>query len=207
MTEITQNLETFSVEFLKAQNDCGPFGFLGKTSIDYREDLGLNDNERKAVETVSGRAKYHLHRLLEKGRSTEERQFALAYALHAQPMLNDLRGNDLNKFKIINGTINSEGNDTCLWWTLSPYLFDLLHQRLGDKQAIAILLGWAENGHSIQGINLEKDDLETVHLRGLEIYNSQKPKPTFVLSPNPQGYSHAFAHNEADRLVKSGIFG
>ena len=84
-----------------------------------------------------------------------------------------------------------------MWWTLSPYLFQLLcEEGISEEQAISTLITWANTGNA--------QAKQKLNLQGLEYYNQIQTfgDPTFVLSNNPNGASHMFANMEAHRLIE-----
>jgi hypothetical protein len=194
-----EQIEEFGNEMHKAYDD-GKSPFLWK-----KLTSGKIDPRAEVMEPWGSRVTFHLDRLINPRRSQVEQDFAQAVLKFGGPIINTVEENDYEKYHRIKGTLEGEGYDTCIWWTLSPYLFAELKGRLGDKRAMETLLDWAQDGEALgRGQN---DDIDHLHLKGLDIYNYYyKGSKVFVLGQNPQGYSHAFAKKEAQRLANE-VFG
>lgn len=198
-SQTTDEPQSLFNELYRVRQDGPGWAILRKIPLsdhDYQA-LRLNDTEIGYLKQVGPRSIYHLNRMLEIGRSPHERVFALAFAQHAPDLVESLRKNK-SVYRRIRFTLNGESNDTCMWWTLSPNIFELFKEKLGDKEAIQKLLRWGQDS--------DEDDIATVHLKGLEAYNAFGTANTFTLGRDPQGYSHDFAKKEAKRLVNAGIF-
>ena len=99
--------------------------------------------------------------------------------------------------RLVQETISGEGTDCCLWWTLSPYIFDELKSKTGEKEAVKSLLEWAMSGRPYNKIEDKQ-----VNLSGLDIYNfAGRGFYTFILSRDSSDMSHKFARKEAQRLM------
>lgn len=181
----TEN-HSFWGEVVKAGNTGG---VLRKIRFDL-VNLGYTQDLDDKVKGIGGRISHHLRRLLEPERTKVENDFGAKFA--------DLASDILPKFRKSKKVIESEGFDTCMWWTLAPYIYDDLKSRVGDSEAVKKLLDWAKTG--------EEFSTEEIKLKGLERYNSERGKLWFVLSEDPDHYSHKLAKREADRLVEEGVF-
>jgi len=197
MENITQNeINGFLQELRAAQKDGFPWGILKKGESATTHISALGQNAMNSVRKLGGRAIYHADRLLEQGRSEIERNFALALANHAKEVMKSIGEKDEYS---VRATISGEGSDCCLWWTLSPYIFDELRRlEIDEETAVKYLLIWAKTGRPFHEV---KD--KEVNLLGLNIYNfAARGSCTFTLSRDPSGMSHQFARKEAKRLVR-----
>jgi hypothetical protein len=168
------------------------YGFLVKRSFRLTEYV-YSPELNGQVEAVGGRVAHHLRRLLDPERSDPENQFALAFIAFGAPILARLQENPSKRseYRKIREVIGIEGYDTCLWWTLAPYIFEQLSKIDEKPKAIQKILDWAKTGEvNAQG----------VHLKGLDIYNIYGGV-TFILNKDPNHYSHQLAREEATRLV------
>jgi hypothetical protein len=137
--------------------------------------------------------------LVAKGRSQIEHDFGFALGLYAGNVMDNRSSTDRNKAV---DHISGESLDSCLWWTLSPYVFNTLSKRKGSEEAVRLLIEWAESGESIRNSG------DRVTLEGLDRYNVSSPSNrTFILSRNEYDASHELAREEAERLVSEGVFG
>jgi hypothetical protein len=190
-----EQIEEFGIELRKARDD-GKSPFLWK-----KLTSGKIDRRAEIMEPWGGRVTYHLDRLINPRRSRVEQDFAQAVLEFGGPAITDIEESDYERYRKIKGTLEGEGDDTCMWWTLSPYLFAELKGRLGGKGAMETLLDWAQDGQAV-GMG-QNNDIDHLHLKGLDIYNYYyRGEKVFVLGENPRGYSHAFAKKEAQRLAK-----
>lgn len=197
-----KKVESEIVEFLfnlkTAQSDGFPWGFLLKGENAKRNIQTLGQDAIDSVGSLGLRAIYHVNRLLEEKRSDNERNFALALAQYASEVMKSI---DIYDDHLVRATVSGEGCDSCLWWTLSPYVFDILKLKVGDKEAVKLLITWAKTGKPHSEI---WDGDKQVNLTGLGNYNFVRSKSdhTFTLSRDPNGKSHQFARQEAQRLVR-----
>ncbi len=198
MTET--NTESGIEEFLNkldlAQRDGREWGFLSKGEAATRNiSTLLGEDAIKKIGILGRRAVYHVNRLLEPERTQQENDFAKALTANAPELMRKVEKQAIREHKIRN-CISGESSDSCMWWTLSPYIYAELQPTLGDKEAVSKLLKWAESWKpfSFDGPNINLD--------GLSNYQEAGTHSTFTLSLNPEGYSHQFAKEEAKRLVK-----
>lgn len=135
----------------------------------------------------------HIVRLLETGRSIEERELALALIANYTLLINYIRpkpshtANEVETTSTVaRKTVAGEGPATIMWWTLSPYIFrELKLKRISDERAILALLQWPFAG---------MDD--EPKLPGIILNRS------FILNRDPMDATHAYARQEAKRVVK-----
>lgn len=193
---ISENeIKSFLGRLIKAQKDGRPWGFLKKGQDATRNLSTLNQNAINTVGLLGGRAVYHTDRLLEQGRSDQEKNFALALVGNTKELMEKEKVEDrLAICRVVSG----EGVDCCLWWTLSPYIFAELKPKVGERKAVELLLEWSQTGKPLSEI---RDSIQ-VNLRGLQMYNQAGHHCTFTLSRDAKGASHLFANQEAQRLVR-----
>lgn len=196
--DVSKNeMEAFLADLEAAQRDGPPWGYLKKGESATRNLSRLSSDAVHSVGSLGMRAVYHSDRLLEEGRSREEREFAEALVNNASELMKSLRSRQDYRVRSV---VSGEGSDCCLWWTLSPYIYAELRPKVGEKEAVRLLLKWAQSGRPFN----ETEGRE-VNLQGLERYNSagQGSNCTFTLGSNPNSESHKFARGEAHRLVLS----
>lgn len=177
----------------KANDRSLSWGMLDKRKVDLTR-MGYPKDLDERVGQFGGRVSYHIYRLLDPNRSPVEKNFGKAVTYAGKDFLDQLEEQDYQKYRNIRNLMGAESASTCLWWTLAPYIYDELVQKLGESDAVVQVLEWG---------NAEELDLEEICLLGLEDYNSIAPNGrTFTLSEKPEHYSHIFARQEAKRLVK-----
>ncbi len=194
--EISENeINSFLEDLRNAQEDGFIWGFLKKGNDATKNVASLGIDAIKSVEPLAGRAVYHINRLLESGRSTQERAFGLSLIEYSSELMGQM---DHKSGHATRATVSGEGSDCCLWWTLSPYIFSELEPKVGEKEAVKLLLEWSQSGKP----HYETEEAE-VNLRGLGIYNYAGFNGcTFTLGKDPEGKSHQFAKKEAQRLIR-----
>lgn len=199
MTEdISQNeIDIFLEDLNAAQMDGSVWGFLNKGVGATRNISMLGPSAIDSVSQLGGRAIYHVDRLLERGRSHEEEEFAKALVRNASKLMDSL---DYRQDYSVRSVVSGEGSDCCLWWTLSPYIFTELKPKVGEIEAVRSLLKWSLSGKEISDI---KTGGANVNLTGLSKYNFAGHQDTFTLGRDPKGPSHQFAKQEAQRLVNT----
>lgn len=180
-----KEINTFLDDLKFAQKDGPSYGSLYNSTANLQV---LGQAAQKKAFALGGNGAYHINRLLENGRSAEEHTFARALVNNAGQAVTSLDERAVLK------VTDREGYDTCLWWTLSPYIFAELEPKIGEADAVKTVLQWSQTG---------SNDGFRVNLRGLNIYNTaQLNSRTFTLGENPTGFSHQFAKMEAQRLVQ-----
>lgn len=192
--EISDNdVYSFLDELGKAQEDGFIWGFLKKGPEATRNVASFGPDAIKSVEQLAGRAVYHINRLLEPGRSSQEREFGQSLIEFSGELMKQM---DRESQRATIHVVSGEGCDCCLWWTLSPYIFEELKQKVDEREAVRLLFEWSQSG---------KPQYETegtdVNLLGLNIYNYAGNGSTFTLGKDPNGQSHKFAKQEARRLI------
>jgi len=190
-----ENIEVFLAKLENAQIDGPAWGFLAKSKDATTNILKLGDGAFNSIKTLGSRAVFHSNRLLEPGRSEVERNFAVALAKNAEAIMTLIGEEDK---EAIRATISGEGSDCCLWLTLSPYVFDELKLQVEEEKALNEVIEWAKTGI----VKSEIEDKE-VNLSGLNTYNYARfNQCTFTLGRDPNGNSHLFARQEAQRLIR-----
>jgi hypothetical protein len=101
-------------------------------------------------------------------------------------------------------TFGSESRDSGMFWTFAPYVY----KNLSDESArdrLKKIFDWALiKDTSLKEI--EEDVSDTVHLKGLrDIYYDLDG--VYYLTIDPNNLTHKFTDQEAQRLVKEGVFG
>ena len=189
----------FLSELRKARRDGMSWGFLDKGTR-ATQNIEKISGAVDSLNELGRRAVYHVDRLLQADRSDEERNFAMALIAN----VGDLVRND-KEIERTSRVVSGESSDTCLWWTLSPYIFDQLKtDNIIESDAIKSLLQWSLTGKTF---NDKTGTDKEVNLQGLDLYNLESIGGcTFTLSTKPGGPSHIFARNEAQRLIKNNIF-
>lgn len=181
---------------LKIYNDK----FLDKMLRDLQGKSGLTDDEKRLFldnrSAMYFRPSMHVLRML--ARPGAEKEFALVYCQNNLDVIFDENRERELKESIIN-VIGSEGIDTTMFWTFAPYIFRSLKKRgLSEKDAMRVILQWAENGVSVINFYRHKDDSYGLsHLRGLEFLG----KNQYILSENADDISHGFTAQEAERIA------
>lgn len=195
-TEVTSQseIETFLAGLVRAQEGNSIVGYLSKDNLKNLQQLG--DKAVAAAGTLGGRAKYHINRLLEAGRSVQESEFGKALVRQAPVAM--LAMGDRNAKEQVTHTLSGEGFDPLLWWTLSPYVFAELQPKIGETDAIRLLLEWSKGGKT-----MSDSPKRSVNLAGLDRYNQAKPNRSgFVLNSDSTHFSHQFARQEARRVIR-----
>ena len=172
----------------EAQSSGFPGGYLLKgpnAEVNVINIAGAFDE----ISVLGRRAIYHCNRLLTPGRSIVERNFALALAYQTGKSI------DSEESWKVSRIVSGQGHDSCLWWTLSPYIYKELAD-VDKGKAVKVLFDWAKSGKVYPD-----NQYERVNLTGLEIYNRARDI-TFTLSEDPMGQSHRFAESEAKRLLE-----
>jgi hypothetical protein len=97
----------------------------------------------------------HLKRLLTSSRSGIENQFGIALAelLSEDPTCEKKYGSAGEKMLDV---ALGEGDDTVMFWTFAPYLYDsLINKRITPEEAMRFIAEWASNGKAMsQEVNL-----------------------------------------------------
>jgi hypothetical protein len=149
--------------------------------------------------SVGGRDKLHLLRMLR--RSEAERNFSLAYIRHRD----DIFGEDQESAQSVRKVINSEGADTMMFWTFSPYLFKaLIEKGISERDAIKKTLSWSKDGvsaitESNKGYGEEQRDWNKLHLKGLKKYETHGGG--YILSKDSNHVSHKYTEQEAKHIA------
>ncbi len=161
------------------------------------ESLDVDDIHKNALKSLlKGRHEFHLLRLLKTGRSLTEHDFALDYIENINSITDELekRGSFDEKSAII-GLVNGDSADTTMWWTLAPYLQKSLKESgLTVKDSLMKVFEWANTGNGY------RDNPTQIHLRGIEHLNKKIGADTFILSENPNGISHQYASQIANKI-------
>ena len=188
-----EQFEAFYSDFHKALTE-GKYPYLWKK---YRSGL-ITQDVVDQIEPWRGRTYYHLDRLLLPNRSPKENTFARDFISYAGSVGKPLEEvDDQQSFRNIRNILQHESSATCLWWTLSPYIHEILSSKVGSEKSIELLLRWADvDEHEFD------QNLGNVPLEGLDRYNQLGNSNAFVLGDDPNGFSHQFAKKEAGRLVK-----
>ncbi len=159
----------------------------------------ISEDIAKVLERVRGRVTLHLLRMLR--RSEVERNFSLAYLQHCDDILQEDQINN----EIIMNVINSEWNDTMMFWTFAPYLFkDLTEKGVLPREAIKKILFWSKDWVSCWIIMNEKTSVDmenrkVFNLKGLEKY--ENACNSWILSEDPHHISHKYTAQEAKRIA------
>lgn len=196
--ELSQESE---ITFKDVQRNGG-FPYLGKPR-DYDraiEELSVSPEVKGQLkQLVVGRDRYHLLRLFSSGRSEAEQRFAVDYLENIDKVRDLLRADPERRAKI-SGVIGSEGDDTCVWWTLGPYLHQELKRRgFSGEEALTRVVEWAEDGSSV-ATSERSGQWNSVHLKGAEDFNQHRPS-IYKLGDNPSGSSHRFTESRAKEIV------
>lgn len=191
------------------------------------EKLPISDEDRRALGELQplGKDKGHLARLLSEGRSDEERTFGLAYLHGLEETFPDMSrvdeqtvaaeiarekgiapgevtGDEINDYVDtwlgVKDVIGNEGEDTRMWWTYAPYLFDAFRRgELGEQDALRATFDWAKEAGEA---NFD-GKMSGVHLKGLEFLKDENGWRTYILSRNPEGASHRFTRARAQEIA------
>jgi hypothetical protein len=185
----------------------------------------LDDATREKLEKYEGSPRLlgHLFRLLEEGRSPEEKQFAniildqyrglederkgmmddeaaLTEKFQAQTRITDFDDYAM-AFDALEKIPEGDSADTVMWWTFSPYIAESLHaDGVADKEILERLMAWG-----LPAAEKSADESSLVHLPGLEFVNNNGRAQTYILSPDPEGASHAFTRQNAKELTEAGL--
>jgi len=143
----------------------------------------------------------HMLRLIQ--RPGAERNFALAY-LQGSENFFETHKNDKKRIRKV---LFSEGPDTVMFWTFSPYLYEALIQKgLAKDKAFEKVLLWSRDGLSIFDRSKKGEDFDTLKLKGLEHFNDYisevgPQRIVYKLDRSPSHISHQFTRQEAKRLA------
>lgn len=199
---------SFDAAFNEARSEnhlSKPGDFNGTVAV-----LSIDDQTKAKLRTMGGRTRvgYHLLRLLSEGRSDVERNFGLAYLNYASNAINELKSEDMEKAWKAQDVIGLEGENTCMWWTYAPYIYQTLTKENGinEQDSFGRVIRWAESGFSED----EKAYIASgLHLRGLEGFNKYRSgglsSSSYVLSRNSQGPSHQLTRHVAKQIVDTGL--
>jgi hypothetical protein len=180
----------------------------GGTLVKYHDfeakvrSVPMDENLREELLRISDtRQGWHVLRLLEVGRSEVENKFAIDFLTHAHHLYQEFRlelNQDDTASNIIY-VINGDGPDTTMWWTVSPYLQQVLSEK-GLPAGISLkkVFAWA-NVNRLDFLNSPSK----IHLKGLEALNTEMKTHMFILHKNPKDISHNLACQLAEILSVS----
>lgn len=159
--------------------------FRGSPYADEVRALKLEPNVEQVMLGLNGRRDgLHLLRMLK--RSGTERDFALAYLQFFTDR------NNYNVFQL--QVVNSEFNDSTMFWTFAPYLLKVMRSRgMQDGQSMFKILSWAERSPC----KYQDGNPNTNNLQGLEVFGTE----SWFLGKDPTHVSHQFTEQEAERVA------
>ncbi len=194
------------IQYNEIKDFLQPFADLEKPYYDGPDgmrkaihDCNLSDDLSKKLSKLTSRDGLHILRMLK--HSNTERDFAIAYLKYRDDVLVK-KGGPLSKIVCV---INSEGQDTKMFWTFAPYLFKCLKKNnISDQKIIELILEWAKDGVSAGTESKkqfkEQEDYNQLHLKGLEKFNEENSR-TWILNKNSNHISHIFTEQEAQHIA------
>lgn len=164
-------------------------------------------------EKWGGRMPIHIYRMLGNGRSKAEKDFAIKFIEEYEKIYKEIleedkaSGDDVvdlqesHFYRILGG----ENVDSGMFWTFAPYIFkNLSGQNINSQDRIRKILNWGLVMATPIGILNEES--KQVHLKGFEKVWDDLGGNLYYLSIDPNDTTHKFTDQEAQKLVKGGVF-
>lgn len=161
----------------------------------------------------------HLYRLLNNGRSNEEKAFGLAVIRNYHPIANEIKlidqkvmeqlGEDdpVDFYQMrLSNILSSESTDSGMFWTFAPYIYKhLLAKGVTEEEVLRRICNW---GLRKQYQQKDFEEIHSRHLRGLSGREEEDVQldEMYYLTLDPNNLTHKFTDQEAKKMVDRGLF-
>jgi hypothetical protein len=195
----------------------------------YEESINEKCSELPAVEREhfiefckkhTGRLIVHLYRLLNNGRSKEEKDFAIAVIKNFDSIQEEIKDRDILEVFTdpekyyddllasqgrLNHVLGSESKDSGAFWTFAPYIYkNLVSRGLDSTEAIRRIFNWGLRKKFSPDELRKKDQW---HLKGfIQPRISSVDDLCYLPIEHENNIVHQFTNQEARKLVEAGIF-